>query len=62
MSQCQVCGKPGEWVYDSQGCGLAIVCDNPPCQRIALQDFRTDNSEQNKADEASEPKKDNGEG
>ena len=55
MSQCQVCGKPGEWVFDSEGCRLAIVCDNPPCQHIALQGFRPDHSEQNEADKASKP-------
>jgi hypothetical protein len=54
MSQCQVCGKPGEWVFDDRGSRLAIVCDSPPCQFRALQGFDLGKSEKPKSDDAGE--------
>jgi hypothetical protein len=55
MSQCQVCGKPGEWVFDGNGNRLAIVCDNPPCQYNALKGFELDTPKQPKANEGDKP-------
>ena len=55
MSQCQICGKPGEWIYNNQGNRLALVCDNQPCRQQVMMGLQSDPAEQRKAEEADKP-------
>jgi hypothetical protein len=55
MSQCQVCGKPGEWLFNNQGNRLALVCDNPPCRQQVMRGLQAERAEQREADETEKP-------
>jgi hypothetical protein len=55
MSQCQICGKLGEWIYNDQGNRLALVCDNPPCMQQVMMGLQADRAKQRKAEEADKP-------